>query len=77
MKKLKNFLEINNISITDFAKKIGSSHAQLSRWLTGFYIPSIKVIVEIETLTFGIVKPKDWIIEKSDRKQRLKDTKQQ
>lgn len=66
MKKLRNFLEKNEITITDFAKKLGCSHAQLSRWISGVNTPSVKVVVDIEELTLGIVKPKDWLIENND-----------
>jgi transcriptional regulator with XRE-family HTH domain len=64
--KLKDFLYFENISITDFAKKIGISRGHISGIVNGFRQPGKMLILQIKHLTNGKVCPEDFEMTKNN-----------
>lgn len=64
MKKLKDFLNRNNISGVEFARILGTTQPRLVKWLSGMGRPGLDHAVKIEELTLGVVKVKDWLKER-------------
>lgn len=63
MKKLKDFLKLNNISYRELAKGLGISPATLSEIINNNRLPTLKLAYEIERLTFKNVTIYDWLDE--------------
>ena len=59
--KLRDYLHKKRISQIDFAKIIGISETQLSRWLGGSRIPSRKNALKIEEVTEGKVSANELL----------------
>ncbi len=58
--KLGQFLKDNHLKQKYIAEKIGTSQAHVSSWINGRAVPRFETMKEIEKLTKGKVKPKDW-----------------
>lgn len=58
--KLAQYLDTKGISQTEFASRIGVTQVAVSRYVSGDRTPSLRLILRIEKVTKGAVKPKDW-----------------
>lgn len=67
--RLEEYLRINNISKTDFARSIGMSIAHITNICNGWKNPSIKVIRKIIEATDGQVNVADLFNPEVPRKQ--------
>lgn len=63
-KKLLNYMYDNKISGKDMAVKIGTSQAQLSKYVNGYSSPRIHIAFRIKEATNGHIKLIDWITTK-------------
>ena len=61
MSKLKEYLENRCLSVEDFAALIDRNPSTVWRWLSKTREPNLRSIVEIETVTRGFVKARDWV----------------
>lgn len=59
MKKLKKWLESNEISQNEFAKKIGIPKSTMSRYINGQRTMPVSIAVKIEKATKGKVTCQD------------------
>lgn len=57
--KLKDYLYFNEISITDFAKKVGISRNHMSGIVNGSRLPSESLMINIKLTTKGKVTLED------------------
>lgn len=57
---LAQFIRENGLKRKQFAKKIGTSECQLSRWINGAVIPRRQVRAMIEIITDGQVIAEEW-----------------
>ena len=57
---LAQFIRENGLKRKQFAKKIGTSECQLSRWINGAVIPRRQVRAMIEIITEGAVLADGW-----------------
>lgn len=60
MKKLKAYMERNNLSAVDFARKIRKPAPSLYAWMRGAATPALKTAIKIEKATNGEVTVYDW-----------------
>jgi transcriptional regulator with XRE-family HTH domain len=61
MGKLKEYLKTRRLSVEDFAALIDRNPSTVWRWLSKAREPNLKSIVEIEIVTRGFVKARDWV----------------
>lgn len=57
--RLTDFLRLNNVILTDFATRIGTTTATVSRIADGLVVPRRKLLVRIYEETGGAVTPND------------------
>lgn len=62
--KLGEYLEKNNIPQIAFCKLIKATQPQISRYVTGKTVPSLKTAIEIARVTNGYVTLQDFISDK-------------
>ena len=60
MKKLKAYMERNNLNAEGFARKIKKPTPSLYAWLRGSSTPALKTAIRIEKATKGEVTVYDW-----------------
>ena len=65
MTKLSEYLTDHDISQNDFAEKIGTTQATVSRLVSGKVKPGLPLAVLIERETGGIVPPSSWVENKA------------
>ena len=58
---LKDWLKMTPLSREDVAERLGVSLNALERWAAGINRPRLKMAVQIETLTCGLVRPRDFV----------------
>jgi DNA-binding XRE family transcriptional regulator len=61
MNKLEKYLKYHCISQRGFAKKLGTTPANLGVLVKGKTTPSLKLAYRIEKMTGGLVKVYDWV----------------
>ncbi len=59
--KLEQYLNDNEIKHHEFAGKVGTSQASITRYVNGDRRPSIEMIEKIKRATKGKVQHADWI----------------
>lgn len=59
--KLREYLQRHKMTATEFGKRIGRSHAVVSRLCHGKSLPSLALMVRIEQETNGTVTAKDFL----------------
>jgi hypothetical protein len=59
--KLREYLDSHGIKHHFFADKLGISRMQMTRMLRPGFKPTLDIIDEVETLSYGMVKYRDWI----------------
>lgn len=57
---LAQYLLAHSISQADFAARLGTSDATVSRWASGKMIPRREMIARIAAETAGAVNPASW-----------------
>ncbi len=62
---LREYIESSGFKNCFFAKEIGVQPNTLSRILTGEYVPSLKIAIEIEKYTKGKISVYDWDLSKT------------
>ncbi len=67
MNKLCEYLDFRGIKHAVFAKKIGTSTTTLHQILKKERVPSLKLAVEIEKKTKGLVTVYDWLNSKENK----------
>lgn len=60
MKKLADWLKKKEIALTEFAPRVGVTHAQLSRVLSGKRRPSLQLMQRIKDETGGYINLDDF-----------------
>ena len=63
MHKLARWLKDREISLSEFAPRVGVTHAQLSRVINERRRPSHRLMARIQHETEGEVTPNDWFEE--------------
>lgn len=58
--KLKTYLSDERMTLEEFGKQMGCTHAAVSRWINGTRKPSINTAMRIEATTGGAVRLSDW-----------------
>jgi transcriptional regulator with XRE-family HTH domain len=66
--RLREFLQLADISQTRFAALIGVRQATICRYILGEQIPSVPIVVKIRDLSGGAVGLDDWAPEKKIRR---------
>lgn len=57
--QLSEFLRLNEVTLTDFAARIGTTTATVSRIADGLVVPRRKLLIRIHEETGGLVTPND------------------
>lgn len=57
--QLSEFLRLNEVTLTDFAARIGTTTATVSRIADGLVVPRRKLLIRIYEETGGAVTPND------------------
>ena len=63
--RLSQYLEANDLTLMEFAEKIGVSHQAVARYATGERIPRRNVMERIACVTKGLVQPNDFFSTKA------------
>lgn len=71
--QLKDYLELKNYSIRQFAKMLNVSHPSVIKWIEKKGMPRPALILQIEALTKGRVKLKDLLEKKNDKGNKAKN----
>jgi transcriptional regulator with XRE-family HTH domain len=58
--KLEHYLKKHNISVVDFSERVGVSPPAVYLWLQGRRIPTRDVMLDITTITKGVVTANDF-----------------
>ena len=58
---LQTYLETAGLTQAEFASRIGTTHATISRLIAGKFLPSLKLAVAIERASGDIVKANSWV----------------
>ena len=66
MKKLREYIDSNSMTMADFGQRVGVSQSQVSRLLSGGAKPSLETIRQIKRVTNGEITADDWIDELED-----------
>lgn len=64
---LREYIEARRLTMHEFAERMGSTHASVSRWLSRDRIPGTAQAVEIERVTRGAVPVAAWVCEMGER----------
>lgn len=59
--KLADYLKQNDMRMGEFANRIGTSHATVSRYISGARQPTWKILERISAATDGAVQPQDFL----------------
>jgi len=65
--QLKEYLRTERLTLSQFGRMIGRSHATVSRLCEGHSSPSLELAARIEEKTCGKVTPADFLATKSMR----------
>lgn len=60
---LSEYLEIEDLSNEQFARRVGVTRPAVSFWRRGIRLPRLELMRRIEDITEGAVKPADWVSE--------------
>ena len=58
---LQTYLETAGLTQAEFAARIGSTHATVSRLIAGKFLPSLTLATKIERASGDIVKATSWV----------------
>lgn len=58
---LQTYLKTAGLTQTEFAVRVGTTHATISRLITGASLPSLKMATRIERVSGGMVKANSWV----------------
>lgn len=61
--RLQTFLTLTGVSVPAFAKRVGVTAAAVYRWLDGSRRPNPEQMRAIYRVTYGAVRPDDWVLE--------------
>lgn len=67
---LEDYLDDQDMTQREFAELLGVTHQAVNQWLRGRRFPRRELIVKIEKITGGKVKPSDWYLSNVTRNRR-------
>jgi len=67
---LKDYLSDQNMTQAEFAELLGVTHQAVNQWLRGRRFPRRELVVKIEKITGGNVKPSDWYVSNSGNRRK-------
>ena len=62
---LSTYLNGENLSAADFARRINVSRSAVGRWMNGERVPSSEVMRRIRDATGGVVQPNDFFTDEA------------
>ena len=60
---LRTYLDREGMTVSEFARRVGISHSNVLRWMSGAYRPSLAAMVAVEKETGGAVTARDFVPE--------------